>query len=73
MCNKIGPYQRETHWKQTVFYLNDVIKVKKGDKLAGSIAVKKSTANIRELDIKLSYKIENDYHTLNKSQFYRLC
>jgi type I protein arginine methyltransferase len=73
LCEFLGPYQKETHWKQTVLYLNDVIKVSKGDTLRGSIAVKKSTVNPRELDIKLSYRIENDYTSLNKSQFYRLC
>jgi protein arginine N-methyltransferase 1 len=69
----LGPYNRETHWKQTVFYLNDVLTVKKGDTMSGSIAAKKSKSNPRELDIKISYHIDNESQKLNASQFYRLC
>lgn len=62
-----------THWKQTVFYLHDVLDVKKDDVIRGSIAVKKSRENPRELEIKLSYSIDNDAHKqLNKTQFYKL-
>jgi len=69
----VGPYSKETHWKQTVFYLNDVLTVDKDDVITGSIAVKKSTANPRELDIKLSYHINNKHHKVDGSQYYRLC
>jgi len=68
-----SPYFKETHWKQTVFYLNDVLTVKKGDVIKGSIAVKKCPTNPRELDIKLSYHLENNHHKISKTQFYRLC
>jgi len=68
-----SPYRKSTHWKQTVFYLNDVLKVKTGDTLSGSIAVKKCVANPRELDIKLSYHLKNNHHDVSKKQFYRLC
>lgn len=70
----IGPYIRPTHWKQTLFYFNDVLTVKKGDVLKGCIAVKKAKVNPRELDIKLSYHIKNQYHVegINETQFYRL-
>jgi len=68
-----SPYSKETHWKQTVFYLNDVLTVDKDDVITGSIAVKKSTANPRELDIKLSYHINNKHHKVDGSQYYRLC
>jgi len=67
-----SPFMRETHWKQTVLYLNEVFTVKKGDQLYGSVAVKKSITNPRELDIKFSC-----YHSSSKRpgkpQFYRLC
>jgi protein arginine N-methyltransferase 1 len=68
-----SPYRKDTHWKQTVFYLNDVLKVKTGDVLSGSIAVKKCIGNPRELDIKLSYHLKNGSQEVNKKQFYRLC
>lgn len=50
-----SPYSNYTHWKQVVFYLEKDIKMERGDKLRGSIACKKSPANFRELDIKISY------------------
>lgn len=50
-----SPFGRYTHWKQVVFYLDHELKVNEGDVLQGSIAVRKSKANFRELDIKISY------------------
>mmetsp|Transcript_20463 Transcript_20463/g.23606 ORF Transcript_20463/g.23606 Transcript_20463/m.23606 type:complete len:402 (+) Transcript_20463:30-1235(+) len=67
-----SPMTKSTHWKQTIFYLNDVIDVKKDDKLQGSIAVKKSRENPRALEIKLSYHVETETQKLDKTQFYSL-
>jgi len=57
--NKINfstsPYGKSTHWKQVVFYTDHDVFVDKGDVLRGSIAVRKSLINFRELDIKVSY------------------
>eukprot|EP00997_Jenningsia_sp_PLL12_P011252 NODE_878_length_1397_cov_81.721068_g733_i0.p1 GENE.NODE_878_length_1397_cov_81.721068_g733_i0~~NODE_878_length_1397_cov_81.721068_g733_i0.p1 ORF type:complete len:309 (+),score=69.68 NODE_878_length_1397_cov_81.721068_g733_i0:383-1309(+) len=50
-----SPYAGYTHWKQVVFYMEKDIQMEKGDKLQGSIAVKKSPGNFRELDIKISF------------------
>ena len=50
-----SPYKKDTHWKQTIFYFEEEIHVKKGEQLYGSIAVRKSKANFRELDVKISY------------------
>jgi len=50
-----SPYARSTHWKQVVFYSDFDLFVEKGEILKGSIAVRKSQTNFRELDIKVSY------------------
>ena len=50
-----GPYDKSTHWKQVIFYTDVDIPVDKGDVLKGSLAVRKSQVNFRELDIKISY------------------
>jgi len=55
-----SPYSKSTHWKQTVFYLEHDIETKKGDTIYGSIANRKALVNFRELDIKISYHINND-------------
>ena len=55
-----SPYSKSTHWKQTVFYLEHDIEARKGDTIYGSIANRKALVNFRELDIKISYHINND-------------
>ena len=50
-----SPYDTVTHWKQTVFYIEDDIYVKKGEKLWGNIAVIKDKQNFRFINVKISY------------------
>ena len=57
-----SPYAPYTHWKNTIFYLDQPTEVREGDKMKGSVAVRQSTANHRELDLKLSYH----FHTPGK-------
>jgi len=52
-----GPYEEYTHWKQCVFYFNGSYSLKRGDKLKGSIASRKSKENFRACDIKISYHV----------------
>ncbi|KAI3370819.1 hypothetical protein L3Q82_007345 [Scortum barcoo] len=42
-----APY---THWKQTVFYLEDYLTVRRGEEITGSIAMKPNEKNVRDLD-----------------------
>uniref|UniRef100_A0A3Q3X3L3 type I protein arginine methyltransferase n=1 Tax=Mola mola TaxID=94237 RepID=A0A3Q3X3L3_MOLML len=42
-----APY---THWKQTVFYLEDYLTVRRGEEITGSIAMKPNEKNTRDLD-----------------------
>jgi len=67
------PYLKDTHWKQTIFYFEDNISVKKDDIITGCIAVKKNEKNIRDLDVKISYHVKNEKHTLDNIQCYRIC
>lgn len=67
-----SPYSKATHWKQTVFYLSQDIDVKRGDILHGSIANRKSASNFRELDIKISYHIENEKQKKDLVNLYKL-
>ncbi len=50
-----SPYKKYTHWKQTVFYMEEDLDVRQGDEIYGSIACRQSKSNFRELDIKISY------------------
>ena len=67
-----SPYCRLTHWKHTVFYLSQPIAAKRGGVLQGSIAVRKSTANFRDLDIKLSYHYLDTDSKIDYIQMYKL-
>ncbi|XP_075898771.1 protein arginine N-methyltransferase 8-B isoform X1 [Nelusetta ayraudi] len=42
-----APY---THWKQTVFYLEDYLTVRRGEEISGSVAMKPNEKNARDLD-----------------------
>ena len=54
-----SPYKKYTHWKQTVFYMEQDLDVREGDVIYGSIACRKSTSNFRELDVKISYHYDS--------------
>ncbi|KAL7976317.1 hypothetical protein Chor_002536 [Crotalus horridus] len=62
-----APY---THWKQTVFYLEDYLTVRRGEEIYGSISMKPNEKNERDLDftVDLDFKgqlceasVSNDY------------
>ncbi|CAD8085966.1 unnamed protein product [Paramecium primaurelia] len=67
-----SPYAESTHWKQTVFYIEEPLAVKNNDIISGSIAVKKNAQNPRHLDIKISYHLENVYGKNEQIINYRL-
>ncbi|XP_072047834.1 protein arginine N-methyltransferase 1-like isoform X2 [Amphiura filiformis] len=58
MCHKrtgfsTAPEAHYTHWKQTVFYLNDYLTVKRGEEVYGVLAMKPNNKNNRDLDFTL--------------------
>ena len=67
-----SPFQKATHWKQTVLYLEHDIQVQKGDIISGSIANRKSKTNFRELDIKVSYHVNSDTVKRDFTNMYKL-
>lgn len=54
-----SPYKKYTHWKQTVFYMEQDLDVREGDTIYGSVACRQSTTNFRELDVKISYHYDD--------------
>lgn len=55
-----SPFLKSTHWQQTVFYTKNDIPVRSGDEVEGSIAVRKSETNFRQLDVKISFNVKYD-------------
>ncbi|RXW25017.1 hypothetical protein EST38_g787 [Candolleomyces aberdarensis] len=54
-----GPHAQYTHWKQTVFYTPSTLTVSKDDKIVGNISCAPNKRNNRDLDIEISYKVDN--------------
>ena len=67
-----SPYSKSTHWRQTLLYLNTPIRVKAGKTMHGSIAIRKSLVNFRDLDIKVSYHYKDEESDVNYGQMYKL-
>ncbi|KAA8567306.1 hypothetical protein EYC84_010337 [Monilinia fructicola] len=53
-----GPHTKYTHWKQTVFYLKEVLTVQQGEQIVGRLDNKPNEKNPRDLDVKIQYKLE---------------
>jgi len=64
-----APY---THWKQTVFYLQDYLTCKKGEELRGTFKMTPNTRNVRDMDFDISIKFEGELCTAEESNKYRM-
>ena len=53
-----GPHTKYTHWKQTVFYLKDVLTVQQGEKVECALHNRPNEKNKRDLDIKIQYRLD---------------
>lgn len=49
-----APFAEYTHWKQTVFYIDEPVRAEPGERLQGHINVCKNENNKRDLNIELS-------------------
>ncbi|KAJ6141391.1 hypothetical protein N7470_009781 [Penicillium chermesinum] len=69
-----GPHARYTHWKQTVFYLRDVLTIEAGEKVSGYLENRPNDKNKRDLDITIDYKFEvmDENRFAEGSCFYRM-
>jgi len=63
-----GPFSQYTHWKQTVFYLEEVLLVTEGDVIEGTLSCQQNKKNKRDLDIVIEYTHESKYGTVSRSQ-----
>ncbi|TMW91445.1 hypothetical protein EJD97_014328 [Solanum chilense] len=76
-CHKLlgfstGPKSRNTHWKQTVLYLEDVITVCQGEAVVGSMTVAPNKKNPRDVDIMLKYSVNGKHCRVSRTQYYRM-
>lgn len=55
-----GPHSKYTHWKQTVFYLREVLTVEENEEVTGYLTSKPNDKKKRDLDITISYRLQTD-------------
>ena len=67
-----GPGAQQTHWKQTVFYLDQEITIVKGEKLTGKLSCRPNAKNRRDLDITISYKHNGKWQQASGSMEYKM-
>jgi protein arginine N-methyltransferase 1 len=67
-----SPKARATHWKQTVFYLQDTLTVGAGETIEGRLACRPNAKNPRDLDIEIAYKWEGQHGEAHRTQEYRM-
>lgn len=67
-----APEAAYTHWKQTVFYFDDYMTVKKGEEIAGVFSMKPNPRNKRDLDFSIDIDFKGDLSELCESFAYRM-
>ncbi|KAI4273679.1 MAG: hypothetical protein L6R38_006278 [Xanthoria sp. 2 TBL-2021] len=55
-----GPHTKYTHWKQTVFYLREVLTVEENEQVQGVLSSKPNATKKRDLDIEIVYRLDTD-------------
>jgi protein arginine N-methyltransferase 1 len=51
-----GPMTKETHWKQSAFYLSRAVNCKAGDKIVGRVNLRKHHRHHRHLEIVIEWQ-----------------
>ncbi|XP_071954725.1 protein arginine N-methyltransferase 1-B-like [Antedon mediterranea] len=65
MCHKrtgfsTAPDSHYTHWKQTVFYLDDYLTVKRGEGITGVLTMTPNAKNNRDLDFEIDVEFQGE-------------
>eukprot|EP00053_Salpingoeca_punica_P023199 m.9269 g.9269 ORF g.9269 m.9269 type:complete len:337 (-) comp4673_c0_seq1:599-1609(-) len=67
-----APTSHYTHWKQTVFYLQDEITCDAGEKVTGTFACKPNAKNPRDLDIVVACDFDGVNSSVHSKMSYRM-
>jgi len=67
-----APESRYTHWKQTVFYFDDSLTVKKGEELFGVLSMKPNKENNRDLDFSIDVDFRGELSELVETYQYKM-
>ncbi|XP_046402126.1 protein arginine N-methyltransferase 1-B isoform X3 [Ischnura elegans] len=64
-----APY---THWKQTVFYFDDYLTVRKGEEIYGVFSMRPNERNNRDLDFTIEIDFKGELCEMNETNVYRM-
>jgi len=64
-----APY---THWKQTVFYLEDYLTCTKGEEVYGMFRLKPNNRNVRDLDIEIDIDFQGELCQISEKNKYKM-
>merc|ERR1712142_340199 len=67
-----SPESPYTHWKQTVFYFDDYLTVKKGEELHGTFASRPNDRNERDLDFDVHLDFKGELSEMNEDIKYKM-
>ena len=67
-----GPLNKYTHWKQTIFYIDEPLIVHSGEKIKGKFTVKRNAKNPRDLDIDIAVDFKGKDQEFKQDRPYRL-
>lgn len=67
-----SPESPYTHWKQTVFYFDEYLTVKKGEEIYGMFKMKPNARNNRDLDFMIDLHFKGELSQVNEKNHYRM-
>lgn len=67
-----SPDSQYTHWKQTVFYLDDYITAKKGEEVYGTFSMQPNEKNNRDLDFGIKITFNGELSQISEENTYRM-
>jgi len=67
-----APEARYTHWKQTVFYLNEYLTVKTGEEIFGTFSMKPNERNNRDLDFNIELEFQGELSQCRENHSYKM-
>jgi len=67
-----SPHAKSTHWKQTIFYMNEPITMCNGEEICGKVSCKPNARNPRDLDISITIQFSGRLMKISSINNYRL-
>lgn len=67
-----APDQQYTHWKQTVFYIDEHLTVKRDEEIEGYFAVRPNERNSRDLDFTIQIRFQGELGDHEETNQYRM-